>query len=486
MLPKKIDILLIRSFLGPFVVSFFVMLFVLVMQFFWVYMDELIGKGFGIGLILQLLFYMSATLVPLAIPLAVLLASIMTFGALGENYELIAIKSAGVSLLRIMKPLFLLMVAISGFAFFFSNNIIPIANLKALTLLYDLRNSKVTLSLREGQFNKDISGFAIRIGSKSKNGDTIRDVIIYDVSAGAGNDKMVIAKSAELLPVPEKRALIFRLKDGWRYEEAQNGRGANSYSQTRMSFKQYDKVFDMSGFTVRKSDENSMKNGQTMMNISQLTHQIDTIGRNKLREVNRYSSEMKTYYSFQGDQKKTLMNKVAVAAVAKSLPDSGLLAQIPDSVRKRAIELAQAQARSVKLYSEITSKMFDVFNDSIVAYKIEIHRKFSISFACMLLFLIGAPLGAIIRKGGIGLPLIVAVIFFVAYFITSQTGETLSESKKLPPYMGMWLSTVALLPFAVIFIRAAMNDSKMFSKEWYMRVVGMVRSVFRAKKNKAS
>lgn len=474
---KKIDILLVRSFLGPFFVSFFVMLFVLVMQFFWVYMDELIGKGFGVGLVLQLLFYMSATLVPLALPLAVLLASIMTFGSLGENYELIAIKSAGVSLLRIMKPLFVLMILVSGLAFFFSNNVIPIANLKAYTLLYDLRNSKVSLSLREGQFNKDISGFAIRVGSKSKNGDTLKDIFIYDNSAGPGNDKVTIAKTGQLIQLADQQALIFRLNDGWRYEEALNGHGTNSYSQTRMGFKQYDKVFDMSGFTIRKSDENAMKSGQMMMNVRQLNRQIDTVKRNKIREVVRYDAEMEAYYSLAGKQKKELRARIETSAPMAAGAQSDLLTRIPDSLKKRVLEVAQANARSVKLYSEITSKMYEVLNDSIVAYKIEIHRKFSLSFACLLLFLVGAPLGAIIRKGGIGLPLIVAVIFFVAYFITSQTGETLSESKKLPPFIGMWLSTVALLPFAVVFIRAARNDSKMFSKEWYLRVVAALRSL---------
>jgi lipopolysaccharide export system permease protein len=452
------------------------MLFVLVMQFFWVYMDELIGKGFGVGLVLQLLFYMGITLVPLALPLAVLLASIMTFGALGENYELIAIKSAGVSLLRIMQPLFIFMVLVSGLAFVFSNNIIPVANLKAFTLLYDLRNSKVSLSLREGQFNKDINGFAIRVGSKSKNGDTLKDIIIYDNSAGPGNDKVTIAKSGQLIQLKDQRALIFRLNNGWRYEEAINGHGENSYSQTRMGFKRYDKVFDMSGFTIRKSDENSMKSGQMMMNVTQLKRQIDTVKNNKIKEVVRYDAEMHAYYTITGKYKKTLTDKIESARVPALKNSAEILTRVPDSMRKRVVEVALANVRSVKLYSEITSKMYDVLSDSIVAYNIEIHRKFSLSFACLLLFLVGAPLGAIIRKGGIGLPLIVAVVFFVAYFIASQTGETLSESQKLPPYIGMWLSTAALLPFAIVFIRAARNDSKMFSKEWYLRFLSTVRS----------
>lgn len=480
---KKLDILLIRSFIGPFVVTFFVMLFVLAMQFFWLYMDELIGKGFGVLLILQLLVYMSATLVPLALPLAVLLASIMTFGALGENYELVAIKSSGISLLRIMRPLFLLMVLISGLAFLFSNNIIPVANLKAYTLLYDLRNSKLSLSLREGQFNNEINGYAIRVGSKSKDGRTINNVIIYDNTAGIGNDKLVLAESGEMIPSPDKRYLIFRLRNGWRYEEMVNGRsGNNSHAQIRMNFKQYDKVFDMSAFTkVQKTDENTMKGGQAMMNIAQLNENIDSAHKSKPREAERYNQEMKTYYSFRTDYKPQLDKKIAAAGTELSY-EGNFLTQIPDSLRKQVLEIAESQTRSAKLYTDVTAKTFELYDNQLTNLLIEWHRKFSLSFACLLLYLIGAPLGAIIRKGGIGLPLIIAVIFFVAYFITSKTGESLSSTNKVPPYIGMWLSTLMLLPFAFIFIREARNDSKLFSKEWYTRtIVRFVPEIFKRK-----
>ncbi len=462
------------------------MLFVLAMQFFWLYMDELIGKGFGVGLILQLLFYMSATLVPLALPLAVLLASIMTFGNMGENYELVAIKSSGVSLLRIMRPLFVVMMLISGMAFFFSNNIIPVANLKAYTLLYDLRNSKLTLSIREGQFNTEINGYAIRVGSKSKDGKTIKNIIIYDNSAGVGNDKLVLADAGEMIPSEDKRYLIFRLRDGWRYEEAVNGRGGpNSHSQIRMKFKQYDKVFDMSAFTkVKKTDENSMRGGQTMMNISQLNTQIDSVKRSKPREAERYSYELKTYLSIKSDYGKGMAKKIALVKAPKVYAGN-FLSQIPDSLRRQVTEMAESQARSAKLYTDVTAKTFEIYEDQLINYLIEWHRKFSLSFACLLLYLIGAPLGAIIRKGGIGLPLIIAVIFFVLYFITSKTGETLSSSKEVPPYFGMWMSSLMLLPFAFFFIRQARNDSKLFSKEWYTNNIEKLFRYFIKSKTKA-
>jgi lipopolysaccharide export system permease protein len=456
------------------------MLFVLTMQFFWLYMDELIGKGFGVILILKMLVYMSTTLVPLALPLAVLLASIMTFGNMGENYELVAIKSSGVSLLRIMRPLFIVMIFISGFAFFVSNNLIPVASLKAYTLLYDLRNSKLSLSMREGQFNKEINGYAIRVGSKSKDGNLIKDIIIYDNSAGVGNDKLILAKEGEMISSADRRYLIFRLRDGWRYEEAINGKGGvNSYSQIRMHFKESDKVFDMSSFKVQKTDENTMKGGQAMMNVAQLNVNIDSVKKSIPRETERFGYELKNYWTIKSDAASNLKAKIK-----RSTADTyeGLfLDAVPDSLRRKVLEMAESQARSAKLYTDVTSKSIELFDNQLNSYLVEWHRKFSLSIACLLLYLIGAPLGAIIRKGGIGMPLIVAVIFFVAYFITSKTGESLSTTKKLPAYVGMWLSSLMLLPFAFVFIRAARNDSKMFSKEWYTRNIEKLIRFFKKK-----
>lgn len=443
-------------------------------------MDELIGKGFGVILILKMLLYMSTTLMPLAFPLAVLLASIMTFGNMGENFELVALKASGVSLLRIMRPLFVVMIGISGLAFFVSNNVIPIAHLKAYTLLYDLRNSKVSLSMREGQFNTEIQGYAIRIGSKSKDGNKIKDIIIYDNSEGAGNDKLILANEGEMIPSADKRYLIFRLKDGWRYEEAINGRGGqNSYTQIRMHFKESDKIFDMSSFKVQKTDENTMKGGQAMMNVVQLSQQIDSVQMKKPKEAIRFNYELKNYISLRAENADSIYSRVPTNIVVAK--DFKFWNYIPDSMKSRVLDIAESQARSTKMFTDVTSKTFEIFQDQLTNFGIELHRKFSLSFACLLLYLLGAPLGAIIRKGGIGLPLIVAVVFFVAYFITSKTGENLASTKDVSPVLGMWMSSLMLLPFAFIFIRAALNDSKMFSGEWYKRNFASIIKLFSKK-----
>lgn len=479
---KKLDRLLIRSFVGPFVLTFFVMLFVLTMQFFWLYMDELIGKGFGAMLILKLLAYMSTTMAPLALPLAVLVASIMTFGNLGENYELIAIKSSGVSLIRILQPLFIFMLFICGVAFFISNNIIPVASLKAYTLLYDLRNSKLTLSMREGQFNKEINGFSIRIGKKSKDGNKIYDVLIYDNSGGYGNDKIIMAKEGQMIPSASRRYLTFRLKDGCRYEETVSTKdNQTNHSQTRMYFKEMDKIFDLSSFQIKKTDENAMRGGQSMMNISQLNANIDSTEKTIPRTKNQFSYELGNYISLlslDSVQIKSLLynEKLKVRKYA-----TYAYQMFDDSTKINTIEAAESQIRSIKLFTEVSTKSLEIYNNQITNFNIEWHRKFVLSAACLLMFLIGAPLGAIIRKGGIGTPLVIATIFFVLYFIISKSGESLASTNDVSPVIGMWLSTLVLLPFAIIFINAALKDAKMFSKEWYLQLIQLVKKIFNVK-----
>lgn len=479
---KKLDILILRSFIGPFVVTFFVALFVLVMQFFWLYMDELVGKGLGMGLIAQLLFYMSFSLVPLALPLAILLASIMTFGNMGEYFELVAIKSAGISLLRFMRPLFLFMLLLAGFAFFFNNNIIPVANLKALSLLYDLRNSKPAINIRPGQFNNDIDNYAIRVGAKDKDGKTIRDIIIYDYTGG-GAPKLVTAKEGMMMPSPDKRSLIFRLRDGWRYEDRNNQRALRNGSKgedefIRMHFDSWDKTFDLSGMMVTRTNEDLFRNAYQMMNVVQLSTELDSFNKSRSRAIDRAQKFVSrdTEVSFQEEGKKepaAAQTKVTPIADAPSNRTAtykeNFLELVPDSLRAEVRNSAASRASNISFQLGMVANEVKLYSENMNKYRIELHRKFTLSFACILLFLIGAPLGAIIRKGGIGMPLVVAVVFFLIYHIISKTGEMLADAGSLPPWMGMWMSTAMLLPIAGILIRQARNDSQLFSKEWYLR-----------------
>jgi len=449
------------------------------MQFFWLYMDDLIGKGLGIWMILQLLFYMSTTMVPLALPLGILLASIMTFGNMGENFELVAIKSSGISLLRFMRPLLLFILLIGTFAFFFNNNIIPVANLKALSLLYDLRNSKPTLNIRAGQFNNDIEGYSIRVGSKDKDGHTIRDIIIYDQSSGLGNDKVVLAKQGEMIPSPDKQFLIFRLKDGWRYEEGATVNGAQNYDQIRMHFKQWDKVFDLSSFRLTRTNESYFRGAYQMMDVKQLSEGIDSLQKSRskiVNEVGGYVYPFVTWYAV-GKDKDSLVNKLERNKQVAQKYRSSFLELAKDSLKQKMLEQTVNNARNVKSMLDLVANDNKLQTENYLKYKVEWHRKFTLSFACVLLFLIGAPLGAIIRKGGLGMPLVIAVGFFVIFHITSITGEKLARAGSVPSWIGMWMATGMLLPIAFFLINQARNDSPIFNKDWYLRIWTRIKGV---------
>ena len=450
------------------------------MQFFWLYMDELIGKGLGLSMILQLLFYMSATMVPLALPLGILLSSIMTFGNMGENMELVAIKAAGISLLRFMRPLTILIIFIACFAFVFNNNIIPVANLKALSLLYDLRNSKPSLNIKAGQFNRDIENYAIRVGEKDADGKTINSVLIYDHSSGYGNDKVILSNQGEMIPSPKSQLLVFRLKDGWRYEEGNYRSNPNAITQTRMHFKKWDKVFDLSTFKLSRTNEDLFKGAYQMMNVKQLNESIDSNKKSQSRIAGNTAAYLSPYLT-------TVMKSTELTALVKNLKNhtknnrkynSTFLQLVPNSSKQWVSRMALTNVRNSKNMLDISASDYSIQLDNYSKYTIEWHRKFTLSFACLLLFLIGAPLGAIIRKGGLGMPLVVAIIFFLLYHIVSITGEKLSKTNAVESWIGMWLASAFLLPIAVILVNAARKDSQVFNREVYARLWMNTRKIF--------
>lgn len=472
---KKLDILLIRSFIGPFVVTFFVALFVLVMQFFWLYMDEMIGKGVGVFVLVELLVYMSAALVPLALPLAVLLSSIMTFGNLGENFELVAIKSSGISLLRFMQPLVLFVIALSCLAFVFANYVIPVANLKSLSLLYDVRNKKPAMILRPSQFNNDVQGYSIRIGSIDKEGKKMRDVMIYDHSDMVGNNKVVIARDGEIMFTPDKQSMVFRLKDGWQYQEGYEN-GQHNYTQVRMHFDRWDKVFDMSGFKFTRSNEDMFRNANQMMNVAQLKVAIDSTKKQKQRSGASIRSYVGQYIELEASGKVADRVKEALKTPSQAdrQYDSSFRELVPAESQKGMMQSLVNNVRNLKSLVDVMAIDDRLQTENWMKYEIELHRKFTLSFACLLLFLIGAPLGAIIRKGGLGMPLVVAVTFFVAFHILNISGEKLAKSEAVQPWLGMWMSSIALLPLALWLIGKARNDSRIFTREWYTRAAKSV------------
>lgn len=448
------------------------------MQFFWLYMDEMIGKGISVWVLIQLLIYMSTTLVPLALPLSILLSSIMTFGNMGENFELVAIKASGISLLRFMQPMFIFIIFVAGLAFLFSNNVIPVANLKALSLLYDVRNSKPALNIRPDQFNNDIQGFSIRVGSKDQDGKTIRDIIIYDHSDMVGNNRVVTAKEGEMVPAAEKQSLIFRLKDGWQYQEGYS-HGAPDMTQIRMHFDQWDKVFDLSGLKFTRTNESMFKDAYQMMNVAQLGHGIDSMRRSAGKAYENVGSYLSPYVTWnnKGKEGAKLEAGMKSASATPKTYESTYLQLVPDSVKANVLQTAQTNVRNFKSLLDVAALDKKLQSENYIKYEIEYHRKFTLSFACILLFLIGAPLGAIIRKGGLGMPLVIAVVFFITFHIFNITGEKLAKAGSVNPILGMWMSVMMLLPLAIWLVFAARNDSQIFSKEWYVRIWRRVSGV---------
>lgn len=458
---KKIDRLLLKSFAAPFVAIFFITLFVLVMQFLWKYVDDLVGKGLPAYEIGRLLFYASASMVPLALPLAVLLSSIMTIGSLGEQYELTSLKSSGISLLRIIAPLMIVSVFISIAAFLFANYVLPVANLKFGSLLYDIRQQRPAVNIRQGIFYNDIDGYSIRVGNKDADNQTIHNILIYDHSSGRGNDYVITAKDGKMFMTDDKLFLVLQLFNGKQFQEMSppSGKKSKDYEQLRIGFKEWKKVFDLSEFSLNRTDENLFKDNYQMQNLGQLRKSMDTLQLELDRTYKEAAAFSATYFSFKRTDFDTI----------KMTTDTMRIAAVPDSfsIYNRAL----ASARNIKGYLAISAKNVKYKSEVLRKFEIEWHRKFSLSFACFILFLIGAPLGAIIKKGGFGLPFVVSVFFFVIFYMLSIMGEKMAKEGVLTPFEGMWFSTLILMPVSVFLVYKASVDSVLFNVDAYYGII---------------
>jgi len=439
------------------------------MQFLWKYIDDLVGKGLEWTIIVKLLLLTSASLVPLALPLAILLSSIMTLGNLAEHYELAALKSAGISLQKIMRPLIVASILISIGAFYFANNILPIANLKSLSLLYDVRQQKPALDIKEGVFYNGIDGYTIKVGKKGKDGVTLYNIMIYDHTAQVGNNILYLAESGKMEFTDNNRFLTLTLKKGSSYDEQLNEE--RIHPLFRSNFKEEIIRFDLSEFKMTRTKEDLFKDNHQMLNIRQLKAEIDTLELEYLRRQQ----------VFAGQMRKTL----AIETVAITTKDTivnikePFLSNFSKEEKQRIMETSLSIARGNKSYIENTLYEFEYKHRTVARYKIEWHRKYTLSFACLVLFFIGAPLGAIIKKGGLGLPMVVSVIFFIFFHILSITGEKFAKEEVWPVYKGMWMASVILLPIGVFLTMKATSDSAIFDKDAY---INFFKKIFRKKR----
>jgi len=461
---KLLDKLIIKSFIGPFIMTFFIALFVLVMQFLWKYVDDMIGKGLEWYTIGELLIYTSASLVPMALPLAILLSSLMTLGDFGESYELVSCKSAGLSLQRIMMPLVICVIIISMGAFYFANNIIPIANLKFASLLFDIRQKKPAFNIREGVFYNAIDNYSIKVGKKEKDGKTLHNIMIYDHSRRRGNDKVLVAKSGIMKMSDDERFLILELHDGKQYEEMIDKNKKNKvFPYMRMNFSKYELKFDLTSFDMNRTDEALFKNNYQMLNISQLTSAIDTLTMKLNRRKGRINNNIGQYSHFNNDSAKS---KITPRSIGFSETD--FIQNFPHALRHKLILKAKQNVRNVKGIASRASKEIEEKERFIKKHKIERHRKFTLSVACFVLFFIGAPLGAIIRVGGLGMPVVISVLFFVMYYVISITGEKFAKEGLILAYQGMWAPIFIIMPLGIYITRKATADSVLFDINMYI------------------
>jgi lipopolysaccharide export system permease protein len=439
-------------------------MFVLVMQFFWLYIDDLVGKGIDTGTILTLIAYVAATAVPLALPLALLLSSIMTFGNLGESFELVAIKSAGIPLLRFMRPLIVVTAFITGIAFLFANNIIPVAQLKLATLKYDIIVAKPAFDIKEGTFYNHIKDFTIKIGKKEKDDSTIRNVVIFEKKYGL-QDNILVAESGIMRVTPDKKFLEFNLRNGWRYEE-KGMRQTLTTDYMRLGFKEYKKVLDLKDFKIDQTPEKTFQYDPKMLSVRQLNTAIDSLKKVDEAFVKKSTTEIAPVLPFF--KYIDSINKLSsTPAYAGSL--------LPDSLKMIVLDRAINQINSAKNTVNVMADDYNGKLKSLRYHEIEWHRKFTLSIACMVLFLIGAPLGSIIRKGGLGMPLVFSIIFFVIFHLFNTFGEKFVKENVTSAFTGMWLSTLVLLPIAAFLIYKAMGDSQLFNQEFYHRLFRNIR-----------
>lgn len=476
---------MLQTFLPLFIMTFLICLFIVLMQFLWKYIDEMVGKGLTISVLGELFFYAALTFVPMALPLAILLASLMTFGNLGEHFELTAMKASGISLMRTMRPLIVTIILVAIGAFFFQNNILPIAQTKMWTLFFSVKQKSPELEIPEGVFYDQIPGFNLFVEKKDRENGTMHSMMIYDVSKGFENVRVILADSGHMSITEDKTNLFLRLWDGEQFENLRESAGGKSkagipYRRETFDVKEILVPFDAN---FNRMDEAGMRNqyvGKDMARLRQsidsINHRVDSIGNNYADMILNNSSRLdidiprnrasgKKYGNDPVDSKHSQSPSEAAKNInLDSLLTGNGVAGVNNSI------LQQALAKAKRNYQDYEFKSLSMEDDrkNIRRHQIELMKKFTLSFACIIFFFIGAPLGAIIRKGGLGTPIVISVILFIIYYIIDNTGFKLARDGRWEVWQGVWLSSAVLLPLGVFFTYKAVNDSAVFNADAYV------------------
>lgn len=469
---------MLQSFLPLFLMTFFICLFIILMQFLWRYIDELVGKGLEVTVIAELFFYAALTMVPMALPLAILLASLMTFGNLGERFELTAMKASGVSLVKTMRPLIILMILVAIGAFFFQNNVLPLAQTKMWTLLYSMRQKSPELDIPEGVFYDQIPGYNLYVKTKDRETGVLRDMMIYNVSRGFDNASIILADSGKLSITADKTHLFLQLWTGESFENLRN-QGATNITQNvpyrRESFttKEILVPFDAN---FNRMDDNAMRNQYVGKNIAELQATIDSVNLRLDSIGASYGNALKEapYFGLsynvarRGADGKMGMHPHETVMIDKPLDIDSIFAGSNPGYAKSYLQQGLQKAKRARQDYEYKSYSMQDDQKTIRRHAIELMKKFTLSFACIIFFFIGAPLGAIIRKGGLGTPLVISVLLFIFYYIIDNSGYKMARDGRIEVWEGMWLSSAVLLPLGIFFTYKAVNDSAVFNRDAYL------------------
>ena len=588
---KKIDKLILSSFTGPFIMTFLVVVFILLTQHMLKYFDDIIGKDLGWDVLSQLLFYFAIFMTPVAMPLAVLLSALITFGNLGEHFELTAIKSAGISLLRTIRPIFLFVVVLTVIAFYINNNLVPKAALEAYSLLYDIKQKKPALDLREGAFYNGLPDISIKVNQKYPDGITLKGIIVYDHRKNDGNKQVTVADSGRMSTILNERYIKFELFNGYNYTEGagaqqdltgQKQTATRRETLSRSKFFKEQFVFDLSSFQLSRTDKKWFETNRIMRNLQELDADIDSIERELLQQELNHFLYKQTYFSFYNKDSITMpqylsdfkkvrdsINRVkymskedierkaveekelrsAVAAertAKKAAADSSVtkktkrakpsagnpivksertqkrIPKLEDrkvgksagltpvveadttADRKRAssdsiyvakvdslfssiagrniVQGATNMARQVKSQVLNSNTAIENFEREKIVFEIQWHKILASSFMCIAMFLIGAPLGAIIKRGGLGIPFLISIMFFIIYYLLNMQGEKLAKQGLVSPMVGIWAADVILLMIGIVFLRQARVDARLFDADAYRVIFDRARQWLAARK----
>ncbi len=467
---KRLHLYIVKRFIGPLIITLIISLFVLLMQFLWVYLDDLVGKGLELNVIIEFLIYTLAMLMPMALPLSMLLASIMTFGDLGENNELLAMKAAGISLFRIMKPVIVVSVVLSIGAFQFSNKVIPVSYKKLIALMASIRQLRPEIVVKEGVFSNDIDNFSIKVGRKSKDAAMLYDIMIYNHQYDQGNETVTVADSGTMKITSDKRYMILTLYSGETHAEVQN-KQSSGYPTRTDKFKKQTLYSKLNGMELERKDESFFRNQYRSLNNRQLQYFSDSIS--KQVEISRAEQALTLSYPQPIGQSLHAIVRKDIPSLPKirmhRYVDIDSVMQFTNLPIKRqmiaaALTNARANIRGLQMADEL-----NVANvRSLNKFDIEWHKKYTYSIACLIFFFIGAPLGAIIRKGGLGMPLVVSVLLFIVYWIFSTTGEKYVHEAFSGVWLGVWFSTIIFLPAGVFLTYKAVTDSTVLNIDSYL------------------